>query len=58
METKKTWKSFSPEVRDRAVRMARERGGRRLGMRGDFVDRLEDRLHGRELEAINKTKLR
>ncbi len=47
MMTRGKGNGYSPEVRERAVRMVMEhRGGVCLGMGGDFLDRLEDRLQG------------
>ena len=47
MTNHKTSPKFSPEVRERAVRMVLEHRGRaRLAVGGDRLDRGEDRLHG------------
>ena len=43
---------FSPEVRERAVRMVLEHAGRaRVAVGGDHVDRREDRVHGGDAAA-------
>ena len=55
---KKATNKFSPEVRERAVRMVRDhQGDHSLAMGGDCGDRREDRLHGREPAAVGCGRL-
>ena len=52
METKKTAKSYSREVKERAVRLNQARGRARFAMAGDLLDRGQDRLQrGNPAEA-------
>jgi transposase len=58
MESSKTTNKFSPEVRERAVRMVREHQGEyasqwaAISSGGDFFDCGKDRLHGADLEQL------
>ena len=48
----KTTNKFSPEVRERAVRMVGEHRADYVRVVGDDLDRGEDRLHGGDLVPL------